>query len=90
MNASCRVAGVCVLLGVLGACQTPPKTPEDAVRAANQQDTEEVRYRSVRNLADAIVVFEQQFRIRYGADEVPPLQILADARYVLGLLKVGN
>ena len=50
MKAGCRVAGVCVLVGVLGACQTPPKTPEDAVRAANQQDTEEVHTELVRQM----------------------------------------
>ena len=41
----------------------------------------------MRNLADAIVVYEQQYKLRYEAKEMPPLQILADARHVLSVLK---
>ena len=41
----------------------------------------------VRNLADAIVVYEQQFKLRYDKKELPVLQILADARYVLSVVK---
>ena len=41
----------------------------------------------MRNLADAIVVYEQQYKLRYEVKEMPPLQILADARHVLSVLK---
>jgi hypothetical protein len=40
----------------------------------------------VRNLADAIVVFETQWKLRYAGD-APALQLLIDARATLGLLK---
>lgn len=57
-------------------------------KGQSKEESEEARYRNVRNLADAIVIFETQFKVRYGADkELPPLQILADARFVLGKLK---
>ena len=38
--------------------------------------------------ADAVVIFETQYKMRYGVEELPPLQILADARHVLASLKV--
>tara|TARA_B100000768_G_C11051310_1_gene278497 strand:+ start:196 stop:342 length:147 start_codon:yes stop_codon:yes gene_type:complete len=41
----------------------------------------------VRNLADAIVVYEQQYKLRYDKKLLPALQILADARYVLSVVK---
>ena len=41
----------------------------------------------VRNLADAVVVYEQQYKLRYDKKELPVLQILADARYVLSVVK---
>ena len=51
-----------------------------------KEESEEARYRNVRNLADAIVIFESQYKIRFGK-EPPPLQLLADARFVLDKLK---
>jgi len=56
-------------------------------RGEGDKDTEETRYRSVRNLADAVVVYEQQYKLRYDKKELPVLQILADARYVLSVVK---
>ena len=44
------------------------------------------RYRNVRNLADAIVIFETQWRTRYGVD-CPMQSILEDARFILNELK---
>ena len=41
----------------------------------------------MRNLADAIVVYEQQYKLRYDKKQLPALQILADARYVLSVVK---
>ena len=41
----------------------------------------------VRNLADAIVVYEQQYKLRYDKKQLPALQILADARHVLSVVK---
>ena len=41
----------------------------------------------MRNLADAVVVYEQQYKLRYDKKELPVLQILADARYVLSVVK---
>ena len=56
-------------------------------KGEGEKESEESRYRSVRNLADAIVVYEQQYRIRYGVEEVPASLLLTDARAVLGQLK---
>ena len=56
-----------------------------------EKDTEESRFRSVRNLADAVVVYETQYKLRFfGKDDskdVPPMQILDDARHTLTELK---
>jgi len=52
-----------------------------------EKDTEESRYKSVRNLADGIVVYEQQYKLRFDTKEVPALMLLNDARFVLGTLK---
>ena len=52
----------------------------------SKEESEEARYRNVRNLADAIVIFETQYKIRFGK-EPPALQILADSRFVLDKLK---
>ena len=41
----------------------------------------------MRNVADAIVVYENQYKIRYQVDDVPSLLMLADARHVLNQLK---
>jgi|EP00900_Chrysochromulina_parva_P021257 hypothetical protein len=57
-------------------------------KGTTKEESEEKRYRNVRNLADAIVIFETQYKQRYGVDELPPLQLLSDARFVLGELKV--
>jgi len=56
-------------------------------KGEGEKESEESRYRSVRNLADAIVVYEQQYRIRYGVEDVPATLLLTDARAVLGQLK---
>ena len=56
-------------------------------KGVSKEESEEARYRNVRNLADAIVIFETQYKIRYDVKEVPPLQLLADARFVLTKLK---
>ena len=37
----------------------------------------------MRNLADAIVIYETQYKIRYQVEEVPAMQLLDDARFVL-------
>jgi len=52
-----------------------------------KEESEEARYRNVRNLADAIVIFETQYKQRYSIESLPPSQLLADARFVLGKLK---
>jgi len=52
-----------------------------------KEESEEARYRNVRNLADAIVIFENQWKIRYQVAEVPDMQLLADSRFVLAKLK---
>ena len=53
-----------------------------------KEESEEARYRNVRNLADAIVIFENQWKIRYPeCKEVPEMQLLSDARFVLHKLK---
>mmetsp|Transcript_21750 Transcript_21750/g.64472 ORF Transcript_21750/g.64472 Transcript_21750/m.64472 type:complete len:797 (+) Transcript_21750:79-2469(+) len=57
-------------------------------KSDGDKDSEEARYKTVRNLADAVVIFETQYKMRYGVEELPPLQILADARHVLASLKV--
>ena len=54
----------------------------------SEKDSEEARYRSVRNLADGIVIYEAQYRLHFGVEELPPMQILVDARHVLDQLKV--
>ena len=56
-------------------------------KGVSKEESEEARYRNVRNLADAIVIFETQYKIRYQVEEVPALQLLADARFVLSKLK---
>jgi|TARA_B100000524_G_scaffold346764_1_gene247488 hypothetical protein len=50
------------------------------------KESEETRYRSVRNLADAVVTYESQYKLRYGVP-AHALQLLIDARHVLDLLK---
>ena len=40
-----------------------------------KEESEEARYRNVRNLADAIVIFESQWKIRYQVAEVPDMQV---------------
>ena len=56
-------------------------------KGVSKEESEEARYRNVRNLADAIVIFETQYRVRYGAEVPAGLQLLADARMVLSKLK---
>jgi len=56
-------------------------------KGVTKEESEEARYRNVRNLADAIVIFETQYKIRFGVEELPPMQLLADARFVLSKLK---
>ena len=56
-------------------------------KGVSKEESEEARYRNVRNLADAIVIFETQYKVRYAVTEVPSLQLLSDARLVLGKLK---
>jgi hypothetical protein len=55
-------------------------------KGVSKEESEEARYRNVRNLADAIVIFEQQYAIRFGKPP-PTMQVLADARHVLEKLK---
>jgi len=57
-------------------------------KGEGEKDSEEARYRSVRNLADAIVVFETQYKLRYGTEVTPSNQLVVDARAALGMLKV--
>ena len=56
-------------------------------KGVTKEESEEARYRNVRNLADAIVIYETQYKIRYQVEEVPAMQLLADARFVLSKLK---
>ena len=53
----------------------------------SEKESEEVKYRNVRNLADAVVVYEKQFKIRFHREPDQTLQILTDARFVLGVVK---
>ena len=53
----------------------------------SKKESEEARYRNVRNLADAIVIFETQYKVRYQTSAPADLQLLADARIVLDKLK---
>ena len=55
-------------------------------KKGDERESEEDRYRSVRNLADAIVTFEGQWKLRHGS-EPPHMQMLVDARATLDLLK---
>ena len=56
-------------------------------KGVTKEESEEARYRNVRNLADAIVIFETQYKIRYQVEKLPELQLLNDARFVLSKLK---
>ena len=55
-------------------------------KGVSKDESEEARYRNVRNLADAIVIFETQYKIRFQK-ECGPMQVLSDARFVLDKLK---
>ena len=48
------------------------------VKGEDKESTEN-KYKAVRNVADAIVVYENRFKIRYQVDDVPSLLMLADA-----------
>ena len=68
-------------VGTAAAYLAPKK-----VKGEDKESTEN-KYKAVRNVADAIVVYENQYKIRYQVDDVPSLLMLADARHVLNLLK---
>ena len=68
-------------VGTAAAYLAPKK-----VKGEDKESTEN-KYKAVRNVADAIVVYENQFKIRYQVDDVPSLLMLADARHVLNQLK---
>ena len=40
-------------------------------KKGDERESEEDRYRSVRNLADAIVTFEGQWKLRHGSEPAP-------------------
>jgi len=68
-------------VGTAAAYLAPKK-----VKGEDKESTEN-KYKAVRNVADAIVVYENQYKIRYQVDDVPSLLMLADARHVLNQLK---
>jgi len=57
------------------------------IKKDKDKESEETRYRSVRNLADAIVTYESQYKVRYGEECPASHQMLVDARFVLSTLK---